>query len=164
MSCQQKVWLQPKNCQFVMFYIKFMISNYFLVIATVANLHKFQITFFSNISFVVIFVLFYNVTLVPSVFCVVVATKAVLKLFCTAGKRVEIVCIKTVWWPTLLLLKSESSRFAKSKKKIIKTLSVNEQASIRDKKKTLLETPHVSKQDDEELFYEKKKNCKNSLV
>ena len=41
-------------------------------------------------------------------------------------------------------------------KKIIKTLSVNEQASIRDKKKKpLLETPHVSKQDDEELFYEK---------
>jgi len=56
-----------------MFYITFMISNYFLVIATVANLHKFQITFFSNISFVVIFSLFYNVTLVPSVFCVVVA-------------------------------------------------------------------------------------------
>ena len=40
-------------------------------------------------------------------------------------------------------------------KKIIKTLSVNEQASIRDKKIPLLETPHVSKQDDEELFYEK---------
>lgn len=57
---------------------------------------------------------------------------------------------------TSAIEKRELAIREKQKKKIIKTLSVNEQASIRDKKKKpLLETPHVSKQDDEELFYEK---------
>ena len=56
---------------------------------------------------------------------------------------------------TSAIEKRELAIREKQKKKIIKTLSVNEQASIRDKKIPLLETPHVSKQDDEELFYEK---------